>query len=260
MRTYLRDIWASRHFWLHLATAELKYKFRRSKLGLLWTMINPLALTLMMVLIFGNIFNIPMKDFAPYVFSGLIVWDFVLGSVLGGCNSMLSSEGYIRQFKHPFAIYPLKTTLVNITTFLIALSGLMLWILIVNPVNLLMSLLALPLTIICYFILGWPISILTAFVNLKYRDFGQVIGLLMQMLWYMSPVFLQPSMFENVNLLNLIEYNPVTHILNLVRAPLLYGQFPTLVDFAFVLGTAVVLYAAAILRIRSSEKTLIYYF
>jgi len=123
-----------------------------------------------------------------------------------------------------------------------------------------MSLLALPLTIICYFILGWPISILTAFVNLKYRDFGQVIGLLMQMLWYMSPVFLQPSMFENVNLLNLIEYNPVTHILNLVRAPLLYGQFPTLVDFAFVLGTAVVLYAAAILRIRSSEKTLIYYF
>ena len=54
--------------------------------------------------------------------------------------------------------------------------------------------------------------------------------------------------------------NPITHILNLVRAPLLYGSFPTLIDYGFVLGTALVLYLIFALRIYFSEKTLIYYF
>src|SRR5690349_22600377 len=92
LKRYLRGIWTSRYFWLHLARAELKYKFRRSRLGLLWTMVNPLVLMLMIAFIFGNLFNIPMSEFAPYVFSGLIVWDFITGSVLGGCNSLLVSE------------------------------------------------------------------------------------------------------------------------------------------------------------------------
>ena len=260
MRNYLRGIWAARYFWLHLAQAELKYKFRRSKLGLLWTMVNPLVLTLMMALIFGNIFNVPMRDFAPYIFSGMLVWEFLISSVVGGCNSLLSSEGYIKQFKHPFAIYPLKSTLVNITSFLIALCGLALWMLFVHPANLLISTLFLPVTVICLFLLGWPLVILASFTNVKYRDFAQVIALVMQLVWYTSPVFLQPTMFKSASLMALFDNNPITHILNLVRAPMLYGQLPTPLDFLFVFGTAAVLYLAAILRIRAAEKTLIYYF
>jgi len=183
-----------------------------------------------------------------------------VGSVLVGGDSLLVSEQYIKQFKHPLAIYSLKTTVVNLASFLIALLGLILWILFVSPANLLISILALPLAVFFLFILGWPIALLTSFIKLKYRDFGLVMGLVMQLIWYVSPVFLQPGMFKNANLHFLIDYNPVTHILNLVRAPLLYGQFPTVVDFGFVAGTAVALSLAAIYYIRSSENTMIYYF
>ena len=102
MRNYFRGIWDSRYFWLHLAKAELKYKFRRSRLGLLWTMINPLILMLMITVIFGNLFDIPMLDFAPYVFSGIIIWQFLLGAAMSGCSSLLVSEAYIKQFLHPW--------------------------------------------------------------------------------------------------------------------------------------------------------------
>jgi lipopolysaccharide transport system permease protein len=67
-------------------------------------------------------------------------------------------------------------------------------------------------------------------------------------------------MFENANLATLLDYNPITHTLNLVRAPMLYGQFPTLSDFGFVYGLAAILYALAYLRIRSAEETLVFYF
>lgn len=260
MKKYLSDIWTARYFWLHLAQAELKYKFRRSKLGLLWTMVNPLALMLMISIIFGNLFGIPMKEFAPYVFSGLIVWEFVVGSAVGGCNSLLVSEAYIKQFRHPLAIYPLKTTLVNTTTFLIAIQALFLWLLVTDRSHLLLGIVTLPITVVCLFLLGWPIAILTSSINLKYRDFAQVLGLSMQMLWYMSPVFFKPEMFKTEALTALLEYNPVTHILNLVRAPLLYGSLPSLTDFSFVFGFAALLYLLAIWRMSRVEKTLIYFF
>jgi lipopolysaccharide transport system permease protein len=257
---YLQKIWSARYFWLHLARAELKYKFRRSKLGLLWTMINPLILSVIMAFIFSNLLKVSMRDFIPYVFSGLLVWEFLMGSVVGGCNSLIVSEAYIKQFKHPFAIYPLKTTLVNIASFLIAFLGLVLWIMVLWPMNLVIAVFAMPLAIISLLILGWPIAILTSFINLKYRDFAQIAALVMQAIWYMSPVFFQPKMFENANLATLLDYNPITHILNLVRAPMLYGQFPTLTDFGFVYGLAAIFYALAYLRIRSAEETLVFYF
>jgi lipopolysaccharide transport system permease protein len=260
MKMYLQGIWAARYFWLHLARAELKYKFRRSRLGLLWTMVNPLMLMLMITVIFGNLFDIPMKDFAPYVFSGLIVWEFILGSAMGGCNSLLASEAYIKQFRHPLVIYPLKTTIVQVATFLIAIQAMYLWLLVTDPSNLLLGIITLPITTVCLFLLGWPIAILASSINLKYRDFSQVLALVMQLLWYMSPVFFKPDMFKGKQLTALLEYNPITHILNLVRAPLLNGSLPSAVDFGYVFGLIVLLYLLAIWRMSRAEKTLIYYF
>ena len=260
MRSYLVGIWAARYFFVHLAGAELRYKFRRSRLGLLWTMVTPLVLALMMTFVLGNLLGVNMKDYAPYIFSGLLVWEFITGSVVGGCSSLLASEPYIKQYLHPFAIYPLKTTLVNITSFLIALMGLAIWILFYKPGNLLVAVFALPVSALCLYLFGWPVATLTAFTNLKYRDFAQIAALGMQLLWYASPVFFQPAMFKTAGLALMLELNPVTHLLNLLRAPMLYGQFPSLTDYAYVLGTAAVFYVLAAIRIRSSEKTLIFYF
>ena len=260
MRKYLRGIWDARYFWLHLVRAELKYKFRRSRLGLLWTMINPLVLMLIITLIFGNLFDIPMQDFAPYVFSGVIVWQFIQGTAVNGCNSLLVSEAYIKQFRHPMAIYPLKTTLVELISFIIAIQGLYIWMFFTGEGNLLLGIPTLPITVICLAFLGWPIAVLTSSINLKYRDFAQLLVIALQLLWYMSPVFFKADMFEARELAALLEYNPVTHILNLVRAPILYGRLPDLLDFAFVIGLGVLLYILAIWRMSRVEKTLVYYF
>jgi lipopolysaccharide transport system permease protein len=61
-------------------------------------------------------------------------------------------------------------------------------------------------------------------------------------------------------LIALLEYNPITHILNLVRAPLLYGMLPSRVDFAYVFGCIIILSVLAIAHMRRVERTLIYYF
>ena len=260
MQSYLKGVWGARYFILYLAIAELKYKFRRSKLGLLWTMITPLVLSLIMTFVLGTVLKMDMRDYGPYIYSGTLVWEFINSSVALGCTTLLISEPYIKQYRQPFAIYALKTVLVSILSFAIAVCGLLIWIVFYKPANLIISIFVLPISIVCLLIVGWPIAGLAAFTNLKYRDFGQITTLGMQLLWYVSPVFFQPSMFSSGILSVIFMINPITHILNLIRAPLLYGSFPSLIDFSFVIGTAAVLYLIFALRIHYSEKTLIYYF
>jgi len=97
-------------------------------------------------------------------------------------------------------------------------------------------------------------------INVKYRDFSQVIAQIMLATYYVSPIFIKANMFKSPILSLLMDLNPITHILNLVRAPLLYGAFPTLEDFLFVFGLAIVLSIISIVLIVRTERTLIFYF
>lgn len=260
MKEYFVKIYNSRYFWIHLAKADLKYKFRRSKLGILWTFLNPLFLTLLMTIVFGTVFNIPYGEYAPYILSGLTVWELLTSSVIAGGNAILVGDAYIRQFNHPISIYPLKGALVNIVSFLIANISLIIWLLFSNPENIILGLVTLPLTTILYFLIAWPIVIIASFINTKYRDYPQVMALVMQALWYVSPVFFRGDMFQkSVQLKNFFYNNPITHILNLVREPFLYGKLPSAMDYGHVIVLILVLSIFAIVKIKKNEKDIIFY-
>lgn len=260
MKEYIKRVYDTRYFWTHLAKAELKYKFRRSKLGILWTFLNPLLLTLLMTIVFGTVFGMSYTDYAPYILSGLIVWELLSVSVIGGGNSFLTSEAYIRQCSHPIIIYPLKSALVNVGGFLIAINALIIWMLFVAPQNIILGIITIPLTTILYFLLSWGIVSTASFINTKFRDYPQVMSLVMQALWYISPVFFRGEMFtSNEYLEMLFNWNPVTHILNLVREPFLYGRVPSVMSYIYTIVVIIIVWIIAIINIRKHEKGIIFY-
>ncbi len=59
-------------------------------------------------------FHSPLKDYAPYIFSGLILWEFITTTAISGCSAFTNAEGYIRQFAHPLLIYSLRVTLLSL--------------------------------------------------------------------------------------------------------------------------------------------------
>lgn len=256
---YVKKIWDARYFWSHLALADLRAKFRRSTLGLVWSILNPLFMTLLLTFIMGVIFHSPLGAYAPYVFSGLITWEFIVVSAVMGCSAFIGAEGYIKQFKHPLAIYPLRNILVALVNYILAFAGLLLWIAIWKPSNfgfptftLLFTLPLLALTI-------WPLAIITAFINTKFRDFSQLLVIALQAIWYASPVFFEPKMFKGAGLSFMVDYNPVYHILNLIRAPLLYGQYPSWRNIVCILIFATILWLYALYKIYTQEKKMVFY-
>lgn len=221
---------------------------------------NPLLLTALMSTVFGVVFRMEFVDYAPYVLSGLIVWDLISSSFIGGGYSIMTGEQYIRQFNHPVIIYTLRTALVSVISFGIAMTSLVLWMLFMEPENIVPGIITLPLTSLLYFLLSWSVTTIAGFLNTKYRDYPQVIALVIQAVWYVSPVFFKKEMFTSSPVLSqAFYYNPITHILNLVRNPFLYGQMPSVSDYVFTIIT--ILIFALIARqvyIKNQAKVIFY--
>lgn len=260
MKSYIQKVYKTRYFWSHLAMNDLNSRFRRSKLGLLWTVIQPLFLTLILSVVFSVVFKQKMKDYSVYILSGIVVWNMLQASVVGGANCLFQSEQYIRQFNHPITIYTLRYALLTLVTFLLELIALVVWVLFFQPVNLILGVLTLPLTLVLYFPIIWCLSTIAGYLGTKYRDYPQIMVLVMQMLYYLSPVFFKQEMFMASEFLRIMfVWNPVSRLLNLIRMPFVYMQFPTWVDYLYVLilDIMLVLFTKAVNK--KNEKKLIFY-
>jgi len=260
LKTYLQRVYDARFYWIHLARIELKNKFRRSKLGLLWTFVSPLCLTAIMSIVFSVAFNMDIVTYAPYILSGILVWELVSASFNAGGMAIVGNESYIRQFSHPITIYTLKSAIVYTISFLISMTALVLWMLVTEPKNLLVGLITLPLTALLLFCLSWGATTIAAYTFTRYRDYPQMVALILQTIWYLSPVFLQESMFlSNPVLSKWFSINPVTHMLALVRKPFLQGSFAEWIDYAYMFGIIIVAGCVAFRMNRNNEKDIIFY-
>lgn len=260
MKEYIQKLYEARYFWIHLARIELKNKFRRSKLGILWTFISPLCLTAIMSVVFATAFHADIASYAPYILSGILCWEVFSGSFVGGSYSIVANDAYIRQFNHPITIYTLKSAIVITVSFLISLIALAIWTLFIAPVNLLIALFTLPTTLIIYFILAWSGVTIAAMTCTKYRDYPQMAPLILQTLWYVSPVFFQEEMFAgNAILYRWFNMNPITHMLFLIRAPFLKGELPTAVNYLVSILFVGCIALAAIRINKKSARDIIFY-
>jgi lipopolysaccharide transport system permease protein len=223
-------------------------------------MFMPLLLTLILATVFGVVFSQPMSEYAPYILSGFVVWGIIEASFVSGANAILGSEQYIRQISHPVIIYTLKWAVVTATTFLIALVGLAAWSILINPFNIVFGLFTLPLTLLIFIFLSWAITTFSAIVNTKYRDYPQIAALAIQAVWYFSSVFFKREMFLSSPVLEkFFYYNPINHLLELIRAPFLYGKLPLVEDYLFTIAFAAFWGGIAVFFYKCNKNDLIFY-
>lgn len=257
--SYLADVWQARYFWSHLAAADLRTRWRRSFLGAFWSILQPLGMTALLTAVFGRIFGADMLKYAPYIFSGMIVWEYVVATVNAGSLAFVQADAYIRQTRRPLAIYTLRTALTNLYVFAFASIGLVAWALVATPSNFgwpwLAALAIYPLLLGA----GWGVATFLAYFATRFRDIPHALGLVMQALWFVSPVYFEPDVFRKAGLGALVDDNPVYHLLEIVRAPLLRGEWPTAANAAWSAGLVAAFALLAWLAGRRLERKVIFY-
>jgi len=225
----------------------------------LWTIIQPLGMTLLLSIVFSKIFHSDIRLYAPYILSGMIVWEFVTASSMGGALAFVQADAYIKQCTHPLAIYTLRTVCTNIIVLGLASLTLVVWVLVVMPQNFgwpwLAALSIFPILVL----IVWPLATLLAYIATRFRDLPHALGLIFQAMWFVSPIYFESKTFRGGSLHGLVDYNPIYHLLEIVRAPLLHGQWPTATNYLFCIVTGAVLVVVAALMGIRSEKRVIFY-
>lgn len=269
MTGYLSDIWRLRHFWLALVRTDLRRRYRRSVLGIGWSLLQPIAMTIVLCVVFSQIFGEPIRTFAPLVLSGLTLWNFIMAVVLQGCQCFFHGESYIRQHPAPLAIYPLRTTLGAGFHFMLGLGVTTVFVWCINGFGNVPALLSLVPTLLLLFVVGWSLAVCMGVANVMFQDSQHLIEVFMQIMFYLTPIIYPADLLlgkldkvgaaYDIKLAWIMNLNPFAVLLEMIRQPLLYGQLPSPTTMALGALTGLLAVSAASLALLCFEKRMIFY-
>ncbi|MGC1307364.1 MAG: ABC transporter permease [Phormidesmis sp.] len=207
-----------------LTFRELKLRYNRSVLGIVWTLLKPLLQLLIFSFIFRAILKIDFPHYASSVFVGLLVWTWFQSSLTESAGIINANASLIRQPGFPSLILPVVVTTVDMIHFLLALPVLVifLWI---DGVALQPLILAVPILMSLQFGLTVGLSYVLAALNVTFYDTKYTVGILLQMMFYATPVF-----YEATTIPPNYEFwywlNPMAHLVTAFRALLIQGNAP----------------------------------
>lgn len=257
--SYLKIVWQYRHFLMHLVASDLRGRFRRTYLGIIWALLLPLAFASSLAMLFSGVFHQPWQDMVLYIYSGLIMWEFFSSSASRGADAFTDAVGYISQARLPVIIFPIRAVMGAAVYFLISLIGLILLILLAKPAALNFHWLYFPVFFFAILYICMPLAIISAFINVSVRDFQPVQGIILQFLSFLSPIFIVKDAYLAPALREFSAINPVYALANLFRDPLLYSGTPAIYDLLVVLVWGTMFWILAIVFAKSIDNKIIYY-
>ena len=227
-----------------LGLQDVKQRYKRSAIGAMWLTISMTVMITAMGFVFGRIFNTPLHDFFPYLAAGIILWGFISAVLSEGCTAFIESEAIIKQLPLPYFTFILRLIWRNllILSHNIVILPFVLWA--VGRNFHVEAFLSIPGLILLSINLMWIVLIL-ATLCARYRDMPQIVQSLIQIIFYVTPVMWMRQTLPGENGKLLIEWNPLFHMIDVVRAPLL-GDIPSLLSYAVTILMAVLGWVIAI--------------
>ena len=216
----LRDLWAYRELLYFLMWRDLKVRYKQTVLGVAWVVMQPLFTALIFTIFLGKLAGIP-SDNVPYTvfaYAGLLPWTFFAGAVSVTSNSLVGNAQLITKIYFPRMIIPcaaIGARLVDFAIAFVVLIGMMIYYRL--PIT--WSILMFPVLVVLITLLALSVGMWTSAVNIKYRDVGAVLPLLIQIWMFASPV-LYPSSLVPARWQTLYTLNPLTGIIEGFRASL----------------------------------------
>ncbi len=244
-----------------LVARELKVRYRRSVIGFLWSMLQPLATMVVLHLVFSSIFNFKgsgITNFPVYALSGILFWNFFSQSILTSMNSLRTNSHILQKLPVPMAAFPIATLLSGLVNLFLALVPLFA-ILIFTGHPLGSSLLFLPVAILIAAVFTLGAGLLLAPMAVFFTDVVELVGVVLTLMFYMTPVFYPKSIVEDQSFYWVIHYNPVRSILEVFRDPIHLSKIPPATHLTVAVVIAVVMLAIGAFAFRKTSDRVPFY-
>ncbi len=238
MNTNLEEYKKYSNLFIELVRKGIKLKYRRSYLGIIWSMIEPLLTMIVLTIVFGTLLGHTEKEFPVYILSGRLIYTLFSQSSTAALKSIRANQGMIKKVYVPKALYPLSAITFNYILFLISLVVLLGVSLVLGVYPTLRVLLAvIPLMIL--FLLSVGAGLILSTVGVFFRDMEYLWNVLLMLVMYTCAIFYYPEKILGSRVGWILKYNPLFCIISNFRS-CVFGTAMDMWMLCYSLGFALV--------------------
>jgi len=229
-----------------LIVRDLKVKYRRSFLGYVWSLLNPLLMMAVMSYVFSYMFRFDVPNYPLYLICGQTLWGFFNESTNVAMYSVLANGSLIRKVYIPKFIFPMSRVLSSFVTMSFSLVAILI-VMIVTGVKINFTILLFPIPLIFLLLFSTGVGLVLSSLSVYFRDITHLYGVVTMAWMYATPVF-YPIEALPANVAKVISFNPMYHYITFFREIVLYGAVPSMQTWlwcafcsilAFVLGLTI---------------------
>ena len=217
--------------WFRLGWNDIAQRYRRSVLGPFWLTASMAIMVVTLGVVYAELFNQPIDDFLPFFCVGLLVWNLIASYLTEGGSLFTGSESYIKQIRLPFSLYVYRSSWAKLIIFahnFVIYIGVLIYFHMWPGAACLLAVPGLMLVVLNGTLANLTIGIISA----RFRDVPQVINSIVQILFFITPIFWKPGSLKGHAYIT--DFNPLYHLVEVVRAPLL-GNLPSATNYLAVL-------------------------
>jgi ABC-type polysaccharide/polyol phosphate export permease len=224
MKELIRDTYRYRELIWALALKELKVRYKRSFLGFLWALLNPLLLMLILALVFSTILKSTTQHYSVFILSMLFPFTFFSQSLSYAAESIVGNADLIKKVRIAKLVFPVAALVSNLINLVLSLIPLAIIVLVTGtPFHWTWVYLPVPLLALSLFTLG--ATFFFAAANVFYRDVSHILQIVLQLWFYATPILYDINIFPE-RLHWLFKLNPLIFVLNGFRLSVYWGMLP----------------------------------
>lgn len=240
-----------------LVARDLKVRYRRSGIGFLWTMLQPLLTMLVLTLVFSALFRFDLPNYPVYALAGIMFWNFFSQGITASMNSLKGNAQLFTKVPVPKEVFPVATIIAGVINLLFAMVPLF-GILLVTGHPIRLAILFLPISILLAALFTLGAGLLLSPLAVFFHDTIEMIGVLLTLLMYLTPLFypmeIVPESFRWV-----VRFNPIRSVLEVFRDPIYHGKIPPLTHLGVAAVITVIALLVGIVAFRRSSDRIAFY-
>ncbi len=221
---------------LRLGWMDIARRYRRTRIGPFWGTLSVAAFIGTMGFLYSGLFGQDPEAYLPYLSSGFAVWIPLSSFVNESAGAFLAAESVVKQSSVPFSTFVWQGVVRNFIVFFHYVQVFVFVAIVFHVEVSLNTFLVLPGLLLLFINAGW-VGIMVALFCTRFRDLQQLLATLMQMLFFLTPIFWMPGQAGRVRTI-FVDLNPAHHFVDIVRSPML-GQAPHVYSWLIVIGFAV---------------------
>ena len=215
MSTYIQNFLRFRPLLGELMARDIKIKYRRSVLGVLWTLLNPLLMMVVLSVVYSNLFKFDIENFPLYLLSGQVIFNFYSDATTNSMTAILNSASLIKKIYVPKYLFVLSRICSSVINFLAAFLAMIIVMLALRvDFHYTVFLAFVPVLLLIIFSLG--IGLILSAITVKFRDVMHLYSVFVTVLMYLTPVIYPMSILPGW-LAMIVNANPLTNYLTMFR-------------------------------------------